>query len=157
MCVHASLTFFHYYDSTCSSKAVPSTGNTTPPSGAPCVCAWLGLSASAHSPPITGLAVTTLLHTEGRRIRENIGAGTELTYGAIDNLFPSQQNRIGEGREEGGRGERGGGGGGEGGKERKSRDFQSHKCSEAWQPEFICSKGAEKQEGRSMKRSQQGL
>lgn len=72
-----------------------------------CVCVWLRLSASAHSPLIAGLTVTTLLHTsglytEGRRIGENTGAGTQLTYRAIDNLPPLHQN-IGEGREEGGR------------------------------------------------------
>lgn len=71
------------------------------------MCVWLRLSASAHSPLIAGLTVTTLLHTsglytEGRRIGENTGAGTQLTYRAIDNLPPLHQN-IGEGREEGGR------------------------------------------------------
>lgn len=110
VCVHACVTFFHYYR-TCSSKAIHSIRNTTPPSSAPCacvcVCVWLRLSASAHSPLIAGLTVTTLLHTsglytEGRRIGENTGAGTQLTYRAIDNLPPLHQN-IGEGREEGGR------------------------------------------------------
>jgi len=113
VCVHARITFFHYYDSTCSSKAIHSIRNTTPPSSSP--CAWLGLSATAHSPLIAGLTVTTPLHTSGlhterRKIGENTEAGTQLTYRAIDNLLPSQQNCTEEASEPGGRGERGGGG-----------------------------------------------
>lgn len=70
----------------------------------PRVCAWLGLSASPHSHLIAGLTVTTLLytsrlHTEERRIGERREAGTLLPYGAINNLLPSQQNCIEEGRE----------------------------------------------------------
>lgn len=124
-CVHARSTFFHYYDSTCSSKAIHSIRNTTPPSSAPCVCAWLGLSASAHSSLIAGLTVTTPLHTsglhaEGRRIGENTEAGTQLTYRAIDNLLALQQNCI---REEGRRERRKRGRRRRRKKKRKSREF----------------------------------
>lgn len=60
--------------------------------------------------------MVTTLHLQashgGEEDRGKAEAGTQLTYRAIDNLLPSQQNCIGEGREEGG-----GGGGGEGKKE----------------------------------------
>lgn len=67
-----------------------------------------GAFCFASLPADCGLMVTTLLltsrlHAEERRIREDGEAGTQLPYGADDNLLPAQQNLTGEGREEGGK------------------------------------------------------
>lgn len=106
VCMHARITFLHYYDSTCSPKLFTALEiQLLPP--VPCMCV-AGAFCFASLPADCGLMVTTLLltsglHAEERTIGENGEAGTQLPYGAVDNLLPVQQNHTGEGWEEGGK------------------------------------------------------
>lgn len=76
------------------------------------VCAWLGLAASARSPLIVGLTVTTLLHTSRLHVEGRSIGGKQAhnwpTEPSITYSLAAQLHRKGEGGRRGRRRRRGG-------------------------------------------------